>query len=142
MTSRRDWLFLWLPAMYPLAMAGAEASSSTIRGKLVQTPGNSPVLQTGDGIHALDGDKDTVGVLNDTRLANMSFELKGKFVGTKFEVDPIHTRAMHVMKDGKALLVTYWCEVCSIRTYTPGICWCCQEYTELDLREHLPTDTQ
>ena len=25
--------------------------------------------------------------------------------------------------------------VCSIRTYTPGICYCCQDETALDLRE-------
>jgi hypothetical protein len=32
-------------------------------------------------------------------------------------------------------MVTYWCEVCAIRTYTPGECMCCQENTELDLRD-------
>jgi hypothetical protein len=143
MTSRRDWLFAWLPAMYPLALAGAEASSSTIRGKLVQTPGKTPVLETKEGVFSLTGDADTAGVLNDKRLANEIFELRGKSNsdGT-FAVNPIHSRAMHVLKGGKSLLVTYWCEVCSIRTYTPGICWCCQEYTELDLRENLPTDPQ
>jgi len=143
MTSRRDWLLVWLPAMYPFAAAGAEASATTIRGKLVQASGKSPVLESADGIHALDGDADSVGVLKDKRLAGETFELEGKFgQGGAFVVDPIHTRAMRVLKDGKALLVTYWCEVCSIRTYTPGICWCCQEYTELDLRENLPTDPQ
>jgi hypothetical protein len=32
-------------------------------------------------------------------------------------------------------MVTYWCAVCAIRTFTPGICWCCREETELDLLE-------
>jgi hypothetical protein len=132
-----------LPAVYPFASAGAEASAATIRGKLVQARGKGPALESNDGVHALDGDSDTVGVLKDARLAGETFELRGKFgTGGAFFVDPIHTRAMHVLKDGKALLVTYWCEVCSIRTYTPGICWCCQENTELDLRENLPTDPQ
>ena len=143
MTSRRDWLLVWLPAMYPLASAGAEASATTIRGKLVQASGKDPALEAKEGLYTLGGDVDTVGVLKDTRLAGETFELKGKFDGAgTFRVDPIHTRAMRVLKNGKALLVTYWCEVCSIRTYTPGICWCCQEYTELDLRENLPTDPQ
>jgi hypothetical protein len=32
-------------------------------------------------------------------------------------------------------VITYWCDVCSIRTYTPGKCWCCQQETTLDLRD-------
>ena len=52
-----------------------------------------------------------------------------------FEIDRIHTRAMFVHKNGKRLMITYWCDVCYIRTYTPGNCVCCQKYTDLDLRE-------
>ena len=38
-------------------------------------------------------------------------------------------------KDGHVKVITYWCDVCSIRTYTPGPCWCCQKETLLDLRD-------
>ena len=31
-----------------------------------------------------------------------------------------------VAPDGKRFAVTYWCEKCAIRTYTPGTCWCCR----------------
>jgi hypothetical protein len=55
--------------------------------------------------------------------------------GGVFVVDPIHKKAMFVVRGGKRLFVTYWCDICSIRTYTPGKCWCCQEETELDIRE-------
>ena len=50
-------------------------------------------------------------------------------------VDPMHTKAMFVYKDGKKSRITYWCDLCSIRTYTPGICMCCQQETQLDLRD-------
>ena len=50
-------------------------------------------------------------------------------------MDPFHTRPLYVIKDGKHLMVTFWCDTCSIRTYEPGPCWCCQRETELDLRD-------
>lgn len=52
----------------------------------------------------------------------------------QFQVDPSYTHAVHVLKDGKKFMVTYWCDVCSIRQYEPGPCWCCQRETHLDLR--------
>jgi hypothetical protein len=64
------------------------------------------------------------------------FEAIGHFNSPDhFEIDPIHTRSMFVHKDGQRLMITYWCDVCYIRTYTPGTCVCCQKYTDLDLRE-------
>ena len=78
-------------------------------------------------------------VLTDLKLpglSGMELELIGKFSAPDlFTVDPIHTRAMFVHKNGKRYLITYWCELCAIRTYTPGKCWCCQQETQLDLRE-------
>ena len=131
--------------IFLLSLAGlpaicADPPVTSIRGRLDVT---KPVLQLeNQQVVALEGDKDTMGVLRDKRLDGSIMELRGKFTGTgTFKVDPIHTHAMHVHKDGKELFVTYWCDVCYIRTYTPGICWCCQKYTELDLRETLdPAD--
>lgn len=108
----------------------------SIRGKLVQTPDKKPALElTGGKLIQLEGDEPTLGVLNDKRLAGMDFEAIGHFNSPdRFEVDPIHTKALFVHKDGKKLSISYWCDVCYIRTYSPGICVCCQKYTDLDLR--------
>jgi hypothetical protein len=77
-------------------------------------------------------------VLGDARLHDADLEVTGtREAGGTLMIGPIHTRAMKVHRNGKALLITYWCEVCSIRTYAPGICVCCQDETELDLRESL-----
>lgn len=105
-------------------------AADTLRGRL-----SKGTLKTADGrIISLSGDADTIGVLNDARLEGADFEIIGKSEAPgKFAVNPIHTRAMFVHKDGKRLLVTYWCDVCAIRTYTPGICWCCRDETALDL---------
>ncbi|HUS06612.1 MAG TPA: hypothetical protein VMZ52_09965, partial [Bryobacteraceae bacterium] len=96
-----------------------------------------PALQGADGkLTLLSGDEPTLGVLKDARLAGADFEALGHATGAgQFTIDPIHTRALFVHKDGKRLMVTYWCDICYIRTYTPGNCWCCQEDTRLDLRD-------
>ena len=109
----------------------------SIRGKLTRSTGDKPVLELNTHkLLFLEGDHDTMGVLNDQRLWGTDFEVIGHFNSPDhFEIDQIHNRAMFVHKDGKRLMVTYWCDVCYIRTYTPGICVCCQKYTDLDLQE-------
>ncbi len=114
-----------------------EPKPATVRGTLVQRAGQPPALETADHrMISLDGDQPTKGVLNDKRLAGFDLEAKGHFTAPdQFLVDPIHTKAMFVHKDGHIKVITYWCDVCSIRTYTPGPCWCCQKETLLDLRD-------
>lgn len=126
--------------MAAAALHGADVPGLSIRGTLKQQNGKPPVLQVpGQKPVTLHGDEPTMGVLNDKRLADVDLEAIGHFASPElFEVDPIHTRAMFVHKDNKRLLITYWCDVCYIRTYTPGVCWCCQKYTDLDLREPEP----
>ncbi len=111
--------------------------STTIRGKLTQAGPNQPAIETADHkIIQLDGDDPTRGVIRDKRLNGAEMEIKGHFTGPdRFAIDPIHTHAILVRKDGHLKLVTYWCDVCSIRTYSPGPCWCCQRETTLDLRD-------
>lgn len=137
----RLWRLFLIPVFSIACLAESpktsETSGAVIRGKLTRREGKPPALQTADGkLVTLAGDTSTLGVLNDKRLANAELEAKGRFSSNGvFTVDPIHTRAMHVHKDGKKLAITYWCDVCSIRTYTPGLCWCCQQDTALDLRD-------
>lgn len=109
----------------------------SVRGKLVKTPDKKPALDPGDHkLIVLDGDEGTMAVLNDERLAGVDLEAIGHFASPQhFVIDPIAGRAMFVHKDGKRLYITYWCDVCYIRTYSPGKCVCCQKYTDLDLRE-------
>jgi hypothetical protein len=113
------------------ALSRAADPGQTLRGTL--TKGGT--LRTPDGkLVSLTGDADTMGVVNDARLQGADFEIHGKSEAPdRFAINPIHTRAMFVHKDGKRLTVTYWCDVCAIRTYTPGICWCCRDETALDL---------
>jgi hypothetical protein len=108
----------------------------TIRGTLRLKQSAVPLLLTTDSEIPITGDESTMGVFCDKRVQGLQFELTGRFRASgQFETNPIHTQAMVVLRGQQRLFVTYWCDICAIRTYTPGICWCCQEDTELDLRE-------
>src|SRR5579863_2588579 len=134
---------LWLLAGLIFALAAFAESPKTadapitVRGKLVQREGHTPAIETGEHkLITLEGDGPTAHVLHDKRLAGADLEAKGHFAAPdRFQVDPFHTHAIHVLKDGKRFMITYWCDVCSIRQYEPGPCWCCQRETALDLRE-------
>jgi len=126
-----------LIVLLPAVAAVLQADESIVRGKLTKAPTGDPALQTKDGKFVLlGGDADTIGVLKDARLANADFEVVGQpSAAGRFTINPIHKRALFTYKGDRRLMVTYWCDVCAIRTYTPGICWCCREETALDLIE-------
>ncbi len=109
-----------------------------LRGTLALTPDGQSSVTTAEGKTVLlDGDEGTRSVVNDERLRGVDFEALGHFItANRFVIDPIYKRAMFVHKDGKRLFITYWCNVCYIRTYVPGNCRCCQKYTDLDLTEN------
>ena len=134
---RRSALFLLLlPAAW--LRAGSTALDS-IRGSLRLSAGR-PALDVKGRAVALTGDDASMKVLEDERIRDADFEVHGRWIdqspaNPRFEIEKIHTRSMFVHQGGKRLMVTYWCDVCYIRTYSPGICWCCQKNTDLDLRE-------
>jgi hypothetical protein len=126
---------LGLPGESPKALGGAKTIS--VRGKLAQHPGQAPALETADHrFISLDGDEGTLKVLNDSRVNGFDLEARGHFIAPdKFQVDPLYSKAMFVHKHGQLKVITYWCDTCSIRTYSPGPCVCCQQETTLDLRD-------
>lgn len=124
-----------LAAVLILPALVAEVPGTGVRG-LLET-GEKPVLVLPDGrrVH-LHSDAPTMAVLADERLKGADFEALGHWEAPdRFAVDLMHTRSLFVLKDGKRLMVTYWCDVCYIRTYSPGLCVCCRKNTDLDLRE-------
>ena len=117
------------------------APQTTLRGKLTQAPGKKPALAVSAGkLIELDGDPETAGLLNDKRLAGADLEIFGHYTAPdQFLINPYTSKdSVYVHKNGKKYTISYWCPVCSIRTYTPGICSCCQQQTHLDLQEVQP----
>ncbi len=111
--------------------------ATTLRGKLHTDQGKGATVETPDHkMVSLDGDDVVRKVLADDRLEGFEIEAKGHFTAPdRFDVNPSHTHSLLVRKDGKLKLVSYWCDICSIRAYTPGPCVCCQRETTLDLRD-------
>jgi hypothetical protein len=119
----------------------AGSGEDRLRGKLIQTPGQPALRSSNGAVISLDGDKETIAVLLDSRLKNDDFEALGRPASPeRFVVDPIYKRALFVYRGGKRLVITYWCEVCSIRSWSPGICACCQQETALDPRDPSLSD--
>ena len=117
------------------ALCAFAANTETLTGKLALNTGKPPALATaGKQLIQLDGDDSTRKILGDQRLNGFVVQAKGHFTAPgKFLIDPIHTTALTVRKDGHLKMITYWCDVCNIRAYTPGPCVCCQKETTLDL---------
>ena len=117
--------------LFALALK-ADAPKTAVRGKF-NAVGQ---LTTPKGKVKLKGDEATEKVLADARLNGMDFEALGRFTkDNEFTISPIHERAIWAYRAGQRLMVTYWCPVCYIRTYSPGECWCCQDDTLLDLKD-------
>lgn len=106
----------------------AEVVSGTLK--------SGATLATSQGDVQVVCDPNSDAVLHDGRLIGMGLELRGRLMDKgHFQLGDFHLKPLRVVKDGAKKEVTYWCAVCSIRTYTPGKCLCCQEETELDLRD-------
>ena len=130
MIPRRTILFAAWASPFCFGQLKAE---SVLGGRLVQ--GGKPALLTADGkTIGVAGDGPTERILHDSRLNGRVFEAKGHFSSAGvFTIDPIETRSLVVLEGAKRSRVTYYCDVCSIRTYSPGPCMCCQAETRLDL---------
>lgn len=116
-----------------VCLANAESARASVRGRL--TAGGRLTLDDGKTI-LLQGDDATLDVLADVRVQREVIEARGRFVdASRFEIDPIYKKALFVLRGDRLLVITYWCEVCAIRTYSPGNCQCCQDPTELDPRD-------
>jgi len=132
--TRRAFSLSLLPLMQ--AIAAETKKGEIFHGKLTAGPTQPPAAQTAGGTIALDSDEANLKVLHDERINGFEMEARGHYTAPgHFLIDPQHTRSILLKdKDGRMKMVTYWCDVCSIRTYIPGPCMCCQKYTDLDLR--------
>ena len=112
-----------------------KAEAASIRGKLLA--GEPPTVETAGGRRVpVDGDEQVRAVLRDKRVIGSELEVVGELDAQGvFRAIPTHDNPLFVHQGGKRLYVTYWCDICAIRTRAPGVCWCCQEDTELSLRD-------
>jgi hypothetical protein len=126
-----------MQAMAAATCFAADSQTTSVRGKLIVREGNPSAVETPEHqTIELDGDEPTKKVLGDARLNGFEIQAQGKFsTPVRFSLSLAHLRPLLVRDKGQWKLVTYWCEICSIRAFTPGPCACCQRNTELDLRD-------
>src|SRR5215470_16396468 len=115
----RYWISLM--AFAAVCMAADVRESTMLRGKLTVREGQPSSVETPDHQTVqLDGDDSTLKVLADGRLNGFEVQAKGKFTAPgRFTIDPMHTRSLLVREKGHLKMVTYWCDICAIRAYTP-----------------------
>ncbi len=125
--------------LFAAAVCAADSlpSHQVLNGKLDLHEGKPPILLTTDHKRVvLEGDETESKVLADMRVNGFDVQVTGHFTAEgHFLIDPAHHHPLLVRQNGHLKLITYWCEVCSIRAYTPGPCACCQKETALDLRD-------
>lgn len=134
--TRRKLLGTILLLPVGVAFANDEAAAAAqLRGTLEAQSDDVAGLRLPDGSFVrLNGDDQTVKVLHDQRLQGLDFEVLGeRKQNGEFSILPIHLAALFTYQEGKRLRVTYYCDVCAIRTYSPGLCMCCRENTRVDL---------
>lgn len=118
-----------------LVLLTAALHAETLNGKLSIHANAPATVETADHkTVTIDGDETTRKVLTDIRLSGMEIHAQGHYTAPgKFLIDPSHQHSLLVRSEGKLKLITYWCDVCSIRDYTPGPCRCCQKELALEL---------
>lgn len=127
-----------LPAVALLVWAPRNQAQDSdyhrLRGKLEAPDEGTAGLRLPDGSFVrLHGDEQTDKVLHDERLRGWDFEVYGhRRADGGFDILPIHLAALFTYQNRRQLRVTYYCDVCAIRTYSPGICLCCREDTRVD----------
>src|SRR3954465_3535464 len=102
-----------------LAEAPKSAAQSTkLRGKLTQRDHQPPAIETSEHkLVTIEGDEAALKVLNDKRLNGTELEASGHFTTPdRFVLDPNHARSVLAHNHGKLKMITYWCDVCSIRS--------------------------
>ncbi|GAB4365045.1 MAG: hypothetical protein OHK0021_08780 [Bryobacter sp.] len=124
--NRRIFLFATASS---LALGQGE---SVIKGRLQK----GRQLRTADGTVTLEADESIGALLDDERVIGMELEIEGQSkTANQFAVNPVHRKPVYTYADGRRLLVSYWCDVCYIRFYRPGTCWCCQKEVLLDPKD-------
>jgi rubrerythrin len=71
-------------------------------------------------------------VFNDSRVRARELQITARLHGR----DRLELIKVQSIRDDKLYDIYYYCEVCNIKEYTPGLCPCCRN--EMEFRETLP----
>ena len=114
-----------------LEAAGKRAgASSTCDG-----PGARFALSGSDGkLHAFSADDAATAMFTDARVRRRELQITAQMAAH----DQLEIVLVQSIREGKLYDIYYFCELCNIRAYAPGLCPCCRN--EMELRETPATD--
>ena len=104
-----------LPAFYNCRGRGQDFAFETLNGQLFVFPANDPRAAS----------------FEDERIRRERLRV----TGLAHSADRIEMLAVHAVREDGLYRLYYYCEVCHIRAFAPGPCWCCQD--PFELREEL-----
>ncbi|HJQ25843.1 MAG TPA: hypothetical protein VKA60_18130 [Blastocatellia bacterium] len=91
-------------------------------------------LATGDGkLHYFSPDDVATAMFTDARVRRRELQISAQAVKDQLEIVRLQS-----VREGKLYDIYYFCELCNIRAYAPGLCPCCRN--EMEFRETPATD--
>lgn len=128
---RRSLLIILLACCLPLAFAEENGDTVVLSGapdvEAVDSDSEVGFRDENEGDVTLRGDRFWIGQLRDPQLKDRHWEIEARPAGPgAFDIVAAYT-----IKEGERFRVTYYCDICHIRTHDPGRCMCCQEETIL-----------
>lgn len=120
----------------PLAIVRGRAVCLNSAGREVESPFGCTETGSRFGFASQDGKlykflpTDTMTtVFTDSRVRQRQLQLTAKL----HSADQLEIIKVQSIKDGKLYDIYYFCDVCTITSYTPGLCPCCRN--EMEFRE-------
>jgi hypothetical protein len=87
------------------------------------------ILDKAGVLHQVSPVDTNAAIFTDSRVRQRELQVTAK-LNDKQLLDIIHVQSI---RDGKLYDIYYFCEICNIRAYAPGLCPCCRN--ELEFRE-------
>jgi len=143
-------IFLLTAFAAPLAMPAVQSAPVVRRGHIVcldaagkrsaasaacDGPGARFALSGSDGkLQAFSADDAATAMFTDLRVRRRELQITAQMAAH----DQLEIVRVQSIREGKLYDIYYFCELCNIRAYAPGLCPCCRN--EMELRETPATD--
>lgn len=109
-------------------VCGVEERAAASKQPVAAGHAHEWVFKTAEGrLAPLTRTKNSEALFVDARLRAKELVLKGQLR----EDGGFEAIVFQSVKDGERHSLFYWCDICTIRTITPGECVCCREPVEL-----------
>jgi hypothetical protein len=143
-------IFLLMAFAAPLATPAVQSAPVVLRGHVVcldaagkrsaassacDGPGARFALSGSDEkLYAFSADDAATAMFTDLRVRRRELQITAQMAAH----DQLEILLVQSIREGKLYDIYYFCELCNIRAYAPGLCPCCRN--EMELRETPATD--